>query len=468
MYPEYLGDRTFTRDLGSRFALVVGEMARGITTPDMVIAAVRAGMMAFFGSAGLAAPQVEQGLRQISENVEPGRSWGANLIHSPQDPAAEAEFAELAIRYRVPAVSASAFMRLTPSVVQLSAQGLTTTPDGAVVRARHLFAKISRPEVARHFLAPAPENMLHDLVAAGRLTADEARLARQIPVADHLTVEADSGGHTDNRPFGALFPGIKALSADARDEHGYATTARVGLAGGLGSPAAVAAAFAAGADYVVTGSVNQSAVESGLSAAGRQLLAAAEVADVAMAPAADMFELGVQVQVLKRGTLFAQRGKRLYEVYRSYPGLDQLPSDVRTELETKVIGARIDDVWAETAAYFAQRNPAELTRADADPKYRMALVFRWYLFNGAQWAREGLAERRTDFQIWCGPAMGAFNDWVRGSWLEPLANRDVAQISLNLLEGAASVTRAQQLRAAGVTVGPEAFDFRPRRMAVPA
>jgi trans-AT polyketide synthase/acyltransferase/oxidoreductase domain-containing protein len=26
--------------------------------------------------------------------------------------------------------------------------------------------------------------------------------------------------------------------------------------------------------------------------------------------------------------------------------------------------------------------------------------------------------RRMDYQIWCGPAMGAFNDWVRGSFLE--------------------------------------------------
>jgi hypothetical protein len=61
--------------------------------------------------------------------------------------------------------------------------------------------------------------------------------------------------------------------------------------------------------------------------------------------------------------------------------------------------------------------------------------------------------------------MGAFNEWVRGSFLEDPARREVVQIARNLLEGAAVVTRAQQLRAAGVPVPPKAFDFRPRPLA---
>ena len=44
-------------------------------------------------------------------------------------------------------------------------------------------------------------------------------------------------------------------------------------------------------------------------------------------------------------------------------------------------------------------------------------------------------------------------------------NRTVAQIGRNLLEGAAVITRVQQLRACGVSVPAVAFDFRPRRLA---
>ena len=57
----------------------------------------------------------------------------------------------------------------------------------------------------------------------------------------------------------------------------------------------------------MTGSVNQSAIESGLSQVGKELLAQASMADVVMAPAADMFEMGVKVQVLQRGTMFSAR-----------------------------------------------------------------------------------------------------------------------------------------------------------------
>jgi hypothetical protein len=67
-----------------------------------------------------------------------------------------------------------------------------------------------------------------------------------------------------------------------------------------------------------------------------------------------------------------------------------------------------------------------------------------------------------DYQIWCGPAMGAFNRWVRGSFLAQLEHRTVVQVALNLLEGAAAFTRAQQLRSIGLPVPDTAFQYSPR------
>jgi trans-AT polyketide synthase/acyltransferase/oxidoreductase domain-containing protein len=66
--------------------------------------------------------------------------------------------------------------------------------------------------------------------------------------------------------------------------------------------------------------------------------------------------------------------------------------------------------------------------------------------------------------VWCGPAMGAFNAWVKGSFLEASAERGVVQIALNLLEGAVVVLRTQQLRAFGVPLPADAGNFRPRRL----
>jgi hypothetical protein len=92
----------------------------------------------------------------------------------------------------------------------------------------------------------------------------------------------------------------------------------------------------------------------------------------------------------------------------------------------------------------------------------MALVFRWYLGMSSRWAIQGATERRADYQIWCGPALGAFNRWVAGGFLADPSERSVVQIARNLLEGAAVATRAQTVRSHGVPVPAAAFAFTPR------
>jgi PfaD family protein len=230
----------------------------------------------------------------------------------------------------------------------------------------------------------------------------------------------------------------------------------------MGTPRSVAAAFSLGAAYVLTGSVNQASVESGLSAEGKRMLAQASMGDVVMAPAADMFEQGVEVQVLKRGTMFGARAHRLLAAYRAHEGLDAIGADDRDKLERQVLGASFEEVRESTRAFWAERDPRQNELAAADPKHEMALCFRWYLGLSSRWAITGEASRRLDYQIWCGPAMAAFNDWVRGSFLEPPENRTAVQIAKNLVEGAAVLTRAHQLRSYGAAVPASAFRFVPR------
>lgn len=463
LYPEWLGDRGFAETHGCRFPYVVGEMARGITTAHMVVTSARAGLMSFFGSAGLDLSTIEDAVGHIRQNVPPGfDGWGANLIHNPNEPGQEDAVVDLFLRLGVRRMSASAFMSMTPAIIRYAATGLHRDAAGTIKRQNHVFAKISRPEIAALFLSPPQPAVLAALVQAGQVTADEADLAARVPVAEDITVEADSGGHTDNRTLTTLFPTIARLRDDLTAQFAYSRTIRLGAAGGLGTPSAVAAAFNLGAAYVVTGSVNQSAVESGLSEDGRRMLAEAGIADVIMAPAADMFERGVEVQVLKRGTLFAQRAQWLYHLYQTYEGLEQIPAAERQRLERDVLREPAEDVWKRTRDFFSSRNPAEVTRAEKESKHRMALVFRWYLFTASEWARKGNEERRADYQVWCGPAMGAFNAWTQGSFLAVPENRNVVQIARNLLEGGAAITRAQQLRSHGVPVPASAFDYRPR------
>ena len=124
----------------------------------------------------------------------------------------------------------------------------------------------------------------------------------------------------------------------------------------------------------------------------------------------------------------------------------------------------LEEVWTQTQAYFARCDPAQIVRAEKDPKHKMALVFRAYLGQASTWANAGEPTRKADYQVWCGPAMGAFNQWVRGTFLESVERREAVTVAMNLLVGAAALTRAGWLRAQGVTLSPEAEHFAPREL----
>jgi trans-AT polyketide synthase, acyltransferase and oxidoreductase domains len=463
LYPEWLGDRSFCEVHGTRFAYVCGAMANGIASTDVVIAACEAGMLGFFGSAGLHPDRVTAAADLLQDRLgSQGISFGMNLIHSPHEPDLENAIVDLYLEKGIHRVSAAAYMNLTPMVVRYALNGLDMDANGQITRQNFVFAKISRPEVAERFLSPAPKSMVDQLLSEGKITAREAELAALVPVSEDIIVEADSGGHTDNQIPGAIFPTVKRVQEAVLREYQYARPIRVGAAGGIGTPIAAAAAYSMGAAFILTGSVNQGAIESGLSTQGKKALAQAALDDVMMAPAADMFEMGVKVQVLKRGTMFGVRAQRLYDVYRKYDSIEEIPKAEKERLEKEIFKDTLENVWRATHKFFQVRDPRENAKAESDPKHLMALVFRWYLGQSSKWAIAGDAPRTLDYQIWCGPAMGAFNAWVKGSFLEAPENRRVVQIAMNLLEGAAVITRANQLRSFGAPVPQSAYFYPPR------
>jgi len=465
VYPEWLGDRAFQETHSLRFNYVGGAMARGICSTTIVKQLAQIGAMSFFGAAGLSLEEVETAINELSAALDPKcLSWGSNLIHTPNEPHVEDAIVDLYLKCNVRRVSASAYMGLTKAVVKYAVTGLTTNDQGVICRRNYLFAKISREEVASHFLSPAPDNLLKQLVEEGSVTEQEALLASKVPLAQDIIIESDSGGHTDNRPLNALFPAIMLLRDRLTQKYDYQVPIRLGAAGSLGTPVSVAAAFALGASFVLLGTVHQAAVESGISDRSRLLLAQAGLADVAMTACADMFELGVKVQVLKRGTMMAVRGNQLYDIYSRYNSIDEIPAETRANIEKQIFRCPLDQIWENTQEFFKINDPQQLEKAADNPKIKMALIFRWYIGNSSQWPITGQEDRQADYQIWCGPAMGAFNSWVRGSFLEDPQNRTIQQIALNLLEGATIVTRANQLRGFGLALNGNAINIQPQEL----
>jgi PfaD family protein len=446
---ENLGDRSFCHDHGLRYAYVGGSMAHGISSPEIAIALGNHGMLGFIGAAGDSPEKVEKAILRMKSLKEPV-PFGFNLIHSPNEKGLEDAIVDLYLKHEVRLVEASAFLTVSLPLVRYRVSGIYQDQNGRIVTPNKVIAKVSRVDVASKFFAPPPEKMLQKLVETGVITENQARLAARIPVAQDLTSEADSGGHTDNRPAVSLHPTMVALKNRMQQEYGYEMPLRVGFGGGTGTPASAAAAFAMGAAYLVVGSVHQACIESGTSNAARLMLANAGQADIAMAPAGDMFEMGVTVQVLKRGTMFAMRAQKLYELYRKYDSISAIPAAEKQNLEKTVFHDTLENIWAQTADFFRQRDPAQIEKAEKDPHHKMALVFRWYLGKSPRWAVAGDEARKVDYQIWCGAAMGAFNEWARGTFFEIPENRKVVDVAMNLLYGAALELRLVQLQSQGI------------------
>src|SRR5919201_846359 len=98
IYPEWLGDRSFTEVHGTRFPYVAGEMANGIATTRLVIEMAKHGYLGFFGAAGLDRARVDSALDELIGALGlDGPAWGSNLIHSPNEPALEEAVADLYI-----------------------------------------------------------------------------------------------------------------------------------------------------------------------------------------------------------------------------------------------------------------------------------------------------------------------------------------------------------------------------------
>ena len=447
-----LGADSFRAAHGVRAAYVSGAMAGGIGSAEIVIAMGEAGLLGFYGAGGLPLPVVEKDVVRIKDALG-DRPAGFNLLHNPVEPKVEMGTVEMFLKYSCRTVSASAFMTLTPAIVRYRMSGIHRDAGGAIVCPNKVFAKVSRAEVAEPFMRPPTKALLDQCAAEGWLTAEEVALAAQVPMAEDITAEADSGGHTDRRPLVVLLPTLQRLRDRVMAEEGYAARGiqlRVGAAGGIGDPESAYGALAMGADYLLTGSVNQSTVEAGTSELAKSMVAQAGMADVATGPAPDMFEIGAHVQVLSRGSMYAQRAGRLHDLYKRFGSMEEIPTKDREKIEKTIFKRTFDDVWEGTRAYWAERDPAEVERAERDGRHKMALTFRWYLGMTSRWARTGEGDRKRDYQIWCGPSMGSFNDWVRGTWLEPLEARRVVDIAAAILRGAASLRRVEAARTLGV------------------
>ncbi|HHF7032186.1 TPA: ACP S-malonyltransferase [Streptococcus mutans] len=440
---EKFGSEQFKKNYNLNYAYIAGAMYRGVSSKELVVAMGKAGFMAFLGTGGLPIDEIEESIQYIQAKLLHGEAYGMNLLCNAHNPEKEDELIKLYIKYDIRNFEASAYMSMTLALVKLRINGITKDDTGNIIIKHRIIAKVSRPEIAEQFLSAPPERIVKKLLENGEITKEEAELAVYISMADDICVEADSGGHTDQGVGYVILPTIQKLRDEIAKKNSYKNRVRVGLAGGIGTPAAVASAFLMGADFVVTGSINQCTVEAGTSEVVKDMLEKINIQDTAYAPAGDMFEMGAIVQVLKRGVFFPARANKLYELYKNHNSISEIDFDTQERIQKKYFKRNFEEVYSEVKKY---TNSLKIEKAERDPKYKMALIFKWYFRYTTQLALHGDDKLKVDYQVHCGPALGAFNQWVKGTELESWKNRHVDKIAIKLLEEAMELLESQSKR----------------------
>ncbi|HVI45321.1 MAG TPA: ACP S-malonyltransferase [Chitinophaga sp.] len=437
-----LGSKAFRDDYSIKYAYLAGAMYRGIGSKELVIRMARSGMLGFIGTGGMSLEEIEQNIVHIQRELTNGEPYGMNLLHNIIDPAFEMQTVALYLKYGVKNIEAAAYMQMTQSLVYYRLKGLRKGHNGAVICDHKILAKVSRPEAAELFMRPAPEKIVNKLLEARLITEEQAALSRMVPMSYDVCVEADSGGHTDGGVALVLLPSIQQLRTDIEKEYCYPMSIRVGLAGGIGTPQAVACAYMMGADFVLTGSINQCTVEAGTSDAVKDLLQDINVQDTDYAPAGDMFEIGGKIQVLKKGVLFPARANKLFALYTQYDSLEEIPEKIILQLEKNYFKKPLGTIWEETKTYLKNKGDQRvIDEAEKHPKSKMALVFRWYFNYSNKLAFEGNIDDKVNFQVHTGPALGAFNQWVKGTELENWRNRHADKIGIKMMREAAELLK---------------------------
>ncbi|MBU3187803.1 ACP S-malonyltransferase [Clostridium estertheticum] len=428
-----LGDKEFKKDYNLKYAYLTGGMYRGVASKEMVVKMGKAGMMGFLGTGGLEVEQIESKIKYIQKELCKNQAYGMNFLANMYNPLIEEKNIDLFIKYGIRNIEASAFINMTPALVRYRVNGLKYNSQGIVTHINRIIAKVSRPEVAEVFLSPPPKYIIEKLLMENKITHEEAIMSSKISMCDDLCVEADSGGHTDHGVAYVLMPVIIKLRDEMMKKFKYAKEIRVGAAGGIGTPEAALAAFMLGADFILTGSINQCTVEADTSDSAKDLLQQMNVQDTEYAPAGDMFEIGAKVQVLKKGLFFPSRANKLYDLYKRYKSLDEIDEKTRNQIQDRYFKRSFNDVYEETRSFFLKRNPKEIEKAEKNPKYKMALIFRWYFNYSSRLALSGNMENKVDYQVHCGPALGAFNQWIKGTEMEDWKNRNVDKIAVMIM-----------------------------------
>ncbi|MFS0762814.1 ACP S-malonyltransferase [Peribacillus phoenicis] len=420
-----IGDQEFCEDYNVIYPYVIGSMHKGISSPNLVAKMAQNGFLSFLGTGSLEINEVEKIILETKKIVREGQNFGCNLVANIHNSFKEDEIINLFLKHNISSIEASGFWTISPSLLKFRAKGLRLSENGEILIKNKILIKLSRVETAMEFLSVPPQPLIDQLIKKGQITFDEARMLQQVPLVDDICVMGDSGGETSQANLNLLLPTIIRLRDESTREKSLNKRVRIGAGGGIGTPEAAAIAFLLGADFVLTGSINQCTVEAETSNLVKDMLQKVDLHDTSYVPSANDLEVRGQTQVVKKGVFFPARANKLYDLLKQYKNISDMDSKTKEMIEKKYLNEGIQTILRYEEQVSTDNRPTS--------NNTMQTILKFYLNNTVQLAINGESSQKVNFNIYCGPALGAFNRWVKGTELEEWNNRHIDVISRKIM-----------------------------------
>ncbi len=406
-----LGSRDFSRRFGCQYSYVLGSIGRAISSADLVVKAANAGFLTYFGAAHTSIENIQHAINDIQSNIGANKSYGVNLHANLLNPDAEDALVDLLLENKIKHAEATGFFDITPALVRYRLQGIEQGSTNSIL------AKAESITQAIKFLQPAPDAILTQLLNDGSITTAQAQLARSLPMADAIAFQGDI----------ALLAELLSL----RNQYGVpAQQVFIGSAKEIGSPQSIASAFINGAEFVLADTIQQCTVESGLHNQAKTLLQNASIADIKTAPCTELFEFGRTISVLNKGSLFANKAKRLYELWKDHKTLENLSTEQHVAL-AEYFPEGIEYAIERSSSTRQLLNSTQTNVASSDSARVWTQLVKYYLQ-----AATNQNDTRPDWCITCGPDIGTLNNWLNKEKLVPWQERHIDQLALQLLSAA--------------------------------
>lgn len=429
-----LESQDFKTYLNLKYPYVCNSMYYNIVSPEMIIKLSNSGMLGFLGTSMRSLFEIREDINIIRREVNEA-TFGLGIVHN-KNTKVEDEVFQFLLDEDIKIIEISDYLTVTKNIVKYKLKGINKHNTETETQKHYIMAKVARIETAELFLKPAPTKIIEELIEEGEITTEESICGRNEPIADFISVITENDIHVSSPSNFMLFNEISKLSLEIQEKYGYIRKPFIGIEGGIGNPLAIANAFFIGADYVVTGSINQCSNQARISESVKDILQTLDIHDCESVPDLENMELGVMVNVVRKSTLFPARINKLYDLYRRYNSLDEIDSDILASLESRVFKESIEEFCKDSEKFFDE---AELNTMRKSRKGKILQIVKSYYYQALKNAIKGNEERKIDYCIRCNPTMGLFNRWAKGKDIESWVNRDVDVIGMMMLEEARKI-----------------------------